>query len=228
MGAAGLAAAFFKGGEAGGAQILIETARCRVGDNVDGALHRIGGNGRAARQRFDKDKAECVGPRGKDETIGLRIAIRKFLCVHRTEEVDAWISSGCGVIESQLNGHGYSTPVASGTGAFDVLRDLNALFAAARVEMSRVNVTLGPGERVRGQVFDKMFWDQLAMFMSQDLTLLGLTRSTQGKLYVGGTSITEKQKQEKDSDRVEPRFHRGIGRFPGTIRPDSSTASSNS
>ena len=139
--------------------------------------------------------------------------------------VDNWLSSGCGVLEARLNGQGYSTPITLALPIYAWMRDLNALFAAARAELSRTNMTLAPGERSRGQVFDKMFWDGLKELLAHDLGLMGVSRLAGGRLYAGGTSIEEKDTWEDDSDRVSPRFRRGQFGFPGTEQPDASTAS---
>jgi len=139
--------------------------------------------------------------------------------------VDAWLSSGCAVLETQLGSHGYTTPVASTVAAYGWLTNLNALYAAARAEMSRTNVTLRVGERTRGQVFDKMFWDELKRMLDMDLTMAGVGRSATGVVYVGGISVADKQAKEGDSDRVGPKFQKGIFDFPGTIRPETTTAS---
>lgn len=140
--------------------------------------------------------------------------------------VDAWLSSGCAVIETYLGGAMYDVPVASGTVAYDWIRDLNALYGAAMVEMSRTNVTLAPGERTRSQIMWEWFWDQLEKIMESDLTYAGATRSsTGGKIYAGGISIADKQTYESDSDRVIPRFGRGMHDFPGTLKPSISTGS---
>jgi len=139
--------------------------------------------------------------------------------------VDVWLISGCAVLETQLAAHGYSTPVASTAAAYGWMTNLNALYGAARAEMSMTTDGMRVGERTRGQVFEKMFWDELKMMLKMDLTFAGISRSSTGTLYVGGISETEKDSYESDSDRVDPRFHRGIGAFPGTIRPDATTAS---
>lgn len=140
--------------------------------------------------------------------------------------LNAWMSSGCGVIETYLGSDGYTTPPAVNTAIYDVLRNLNALYAAAYVELSRTNVTLGPGERTRGQYFLEEFWRQLKdLSSSQNLTHLGLSRSGQGAIYAGGTRVSEKQVWERDSGRVSPRFFRGLGRTPGTLAPGATTAS---
>ena len=141
-------------------------------------------------------------------------------------QVQAWISSGCGILESTLAGLGYGVPVASTIGVFDILRELNALYGAARTELSRTNITIGPGERTRGQIFNQMFWDELGKMKALDLGMYGLSRSSTGKLYVGGISNAEKQSIEGDTDRVQPRFKRGQFAFPDTLRPDTLTTAS--
>lgn len=142
------------------------------------------------------------------------------------QEVNHWLSAGCAIIESTLAGCKYSVPVASGTTAYDWLANLNAQYAAAYVEWSRTNVTLGPGERTRGDRFLESFWEQLDRLCDGDMSLAGLTRATTGQLYVGGISISTKQTYEADSDRVKPRFQRGQFKFPGILDPEGSTASS--
>lgn len=140
--------------------------------------------------------------------------------------VGAWLSSGCAVIETKLTGWGYSVPPAATTAVYAWLSDLNTLYAAARAELSRVNITIGPGERTRGQLFNEMFWAQLEKLNEQDLTNAGLSTDSGAKIYVGGVSIDEKQVQEADTDRVIPRLSRGMFNFPDTLRPEGTTASS--
>lgn len=131
--------------------------------------------------------------------------------------VSAWLDSGAAVINSWLSSHGYDTPITTGVAMYDMLTDLNMLYAAARSEMSRINVTLAPGERTRGQVFDAMFWAQLNALAKADLSSLGATSTTRGQIYVGGIGVTDKQNNVDDTDRVTPRFTRDKFRFPGTI-----------
>ncbi len=140
--------------------------------------------------------------------------------------VNGWLSTACAIIESRLSGGGYSVPPTANTIVYDWLVDLNNLYGSAQVEMSRVNVTLGPGERTRGQVFEKMFWDGLDRLCSTDLTLVGLSRISDDAIYVGGTTETQKDIWEDDTDRVVPRFTRGMHNFEGTIRPDAQDVNS--
>jgi hypothetical protein len=139
--------------------------------------------------------------------------------------VESWLSSGCAVIETQLQSWGYSVPVAATAGAYQWLKDLNTLYAAARVEMSRTNITLGPGERTRGQVMDEWFWRDLDRLQRRDLSTAGVSRSSTGKLYVGGVSQSDKATWDQDSDRVKPRFRKGMFETPGTTRAGTISAS---
>lgn len=139
--------------------------------------------------------------------------------------VRAWITSGCAVLDTHLAGAGYSTPVASTAVAFGMLIRCNALFAAARVEESRTNITLAPKERTRGQTFDEQFGDCAETITAMDLTLAGLSRTTTAQVYAAGISKADKLKHEQDTDRVPPRFIRDQFVFPGTIRPGRTTAS---
>ena len=138
--------------------------------------------------------------------------------------VGTWLSSGCSIIETRLAGWRYSVPVTAGTVAYDMVADLNALYGAAKAEMSRSNVTLQPGERTRGQVFMDLFWKQLKDLRDMDLTMAGLARSSTGGLYAGGISQADKDSITSDSDRVSPRFQRGIFRTDGTLDPSGVVA----
>jgi hypothetical protein len=130
------------------------------------------------------------------------------------------------MINVLIQGQGYGVP-ASNTTIFEAFKDCNAFWAAARVEMSRTNVTLAPGERTRGQVFEEMFRSCACSILGNgDLTLVGLSRVSSGTLYVGGIDISQKQTEESDTDRVVPRINRGAFDFPGTIQPRGSNAAS--
>jgi len=142
------------------------------------------------------------------------------------KDVKGWLSGACAVIETCLANRGYSVPVAAGNRVYDWLADLGELYGAARVELSRTNVTLGPGERTRGQVFDEQFWNQLDRLCKNDLTQLGVGKSGTGaRIYVGGISQTEKDRIIADTDLVAPRFSRNLFRFPDTVDPTAKGAS---
>jgi len=141
--------------------------------------------------------------------------------------VERFLSSGCSIIETRLKSWGYEVPPIESAVIYDWLSNLNTLYAAAHAEMTRINVTLAPGERTRGQVFYEMFWDGLERLEGQDLSNAGLVPTgvsggtSGGYLYVGGTSIAGKSTVEEDSDRVKPKFHRDMFRFPDSLTPDA-------
>ena len=138
------------------------------------------------------------------------------------EAVNKWLSSGCAVINTYLAGHRYNMPVSSTAAAYQWIANLNTLYAAAETELSRTNITLGPGERTRWSVMLTQFWDELKRLVVMDLTLAGIGRSSTGTLYVGGISESDKDIYEQDTDRVNPRFSKGQFAFPGTIRSGTS------
>jgi hypothetical protein len=134
-------------------------------------------------------------------------------------QINMWLSSGCAVIESKLASYRYVVPVAQGTVAYDMLSDLNALYAAARAEMTKAVATLQLGERTKGQVLDKMFWDELNQLCQTDLTYAGVQRNTGqvGKLYAGGTNRADVDMRKNDSSTVKSRIQRDQFRFPGQV-----------
>lgn len=157
--------------------------------------------------------------------LGEFVGFTESSCPTR-QQVDGWLSSGCSIIESVLGTAGYSTPVASTSGAYGWLTDLNTLFAAARAEMSRSNVTLSPGERTRGTVFQDLFDNGVEKLLKIDLTTLGVSRSSaRGRMYAGGISVSDMQKYDSDTDRVKPIFERNMFKFPGTIDPATTSSS---
>ena len=136
------------------------------------------------------------------------------------DQVNMFLSSGCAAIHTALSEKGWSVPVASGTDLYDRLKDLNALFAAGRAELSRVNTTVTPGERTRAQIFLDMFKEELSSLVEEDLTETGGTISTtDGEIFVGGISQTSKDSYDDDTDRVKPRFERNQFRFSESIYP---------
>lgn len=140
-------------------------------------------------------------------------------------QVREWLSSGCSVLETHLAGRGYDVPVSASARAYHWLRDLEEFWGAAHAELSRANAGTGPGERTRGQVFFDYFWDQLERLGKLDLSRVGdVGRSSAGRIYVGGISVSEKQTIEANSDLVKPRFFRDFGKFPETVHPTPSTA----
>lgn len=121
-------------------------------------------------------------------------------------QVNKWLTSGCGIINSRLQMKGYSIPTDTTLAVYDELAQLNTLYACAQAEKARTNVRLTIGERTRGQLFEKDFWDELNKFIQQDLSRAGLTYAHAG--YAGATSQSDKATVAANSDRVPSRFFR--------------------
>lgn len=137
----------------------------------------------------------------------------------RLDEVNHWLSTGCGVLETVLSNQGYNTPVSAGVPAYDWLNELNALWGAAFSEMSRTNMVLEPGARTRGQVFYEMFWEQLDRLVKLDLTRMGVGRNAAGAMYVSGVKRARIDSVQTNTTYVRSRFERNMFKFPGTIDP---------
>ena len=139
--------------------------------------------------------------------------------------INGWLSSGCGIIETQLNAWGYATPVSENVALFDWLRHLNTLFAAGYAELSRLNITVSPGERTRGQLFLDQFNAGLKSLQSLDLIMVGASALDTGithlGAFVGGVSVSNKATHVADGDRVKPKFYVGVFNMPGTTKSDA-------
>lgn len=122
------------------------------------------------------------------------------------DEITAFLSSGCGVIETNLEARGYTMPVATDTSLYDALCDLNSIYAAAQAEMVRTNVILGMGERTRAQVLDKQFWTRLKRLLTINLT--PSVDVAYDHVYTGGISVAVRDGYTADTDRIQPRFSR--------------------
>ena len=122
-------------------------------------------------------------------------------------QVNNWLSAGCAVINTRLAGAGYAAIPAT-SGVYDIARDANALYAAWRAERSRINTRVSADERTRADMFSKDFRFLLDELVSMDLSRSGVTATSVA--YSGGTSISDKNSVESDSDRVKPRFSRGM------------------
>ena len=88
-----------EGGEAGGAKIVVERAGAAVADDVERAGDWKGGDGCAARQRFDEHDPERVGARGEDEDVGAGVDARQRFAMQRAKKVCvriALLESGAG------------------------------------------------------------------------------------------------------------------------------------
>lgn len=138
-------------------------------------------------------------------------------------DVNSWISSGCSVIETDLADAGYS-PIPLGAAPYGIATQINAQFAAWLAESSRVGAMVQAGERTRADMFKTNWNAMLTVLSSRDLSRSGIAnRST---AYAGGISVSDKAAVSGNSDRVKPRFTRGMGHNPAAGWPsDNATAS---
>ena len=118
-------------------------------------------------------------------------------------QVNNWITQGAQQIDTILRTKGF-VPPSSACDIYGQLGDLNTYYAVARAEKARTNVRLAPGERTRGQVFQKDFDEGLKALLAGDLSRAGLTYAHAG--YVGGISVSDKSSVESDGDREPMRF----------------------
>ena len=139
-------------------------------------------------------------------------------------EVTAWLSTGCALINAKLASKGYDA-VGTTSVVFDFVRDVNATYAAYRAERSRLSARVSKQENTRGDVFKSDFEDMLEMLTGMDLSRMGVGRSLAPPTpYSGGTSKADKEEYEADTDRIAPRFARGMFENSETQKPDTSRA----
>ena len=129
-------------------------------------------------------------------------------------QVTAWLSSGCSLINSKLGSENLG-PIPQSSGAYDLAKEVNALFAAWMAERSRTNARIAADERTRADMLKKDFESLLDMLTGLDLSFMGVGElTTTGTAYAGGISISDKSSVEGDADRVKPRFERDMFRNP--------------
>lgn len=138
-------------------------------------------------------------------------------------QVDSWLSTGCAVIESELATKGYGA-IGTTSAAYGLAQQANALFAAAFAEDTRVNTRLGADERTRGDVFMKRFDALIARLTKMDLSRMGVSQTSQA--YAGGISQSDKDTVVADTDRVSPRFFRGMTRNREAMYPTDNNSAS--
>jgi len=141
-------------------------------------------------------------------------------------DVERWLSSGCGIIHTRLSSLRYVVPIAEGTSLYDMISEANTLYGVSKTEMSRMNITVLPGERTRGMVFLAEFNDMMKSLATLDLSAIGGVKDSEGRptLYTGG--INQSEKEVRSQGKIAPRFARGMWKTPGTLTP-SGTGSDN-
>jgi hypothetical protein len=131
--------------------------------------------------------------------------------------VNMWLSTGCAIINSQIKSAGYSAPIASTSDAYDVAKQANAAYGAWWAERSRLNARVSSDERTRADMFKKDFDALMKVLLSLDLSEMGVTNIS--RMYAGGISVSDKETIEGDTDRVTPRFARGMFSNPAALEP---------
>ena len=138
--------------------------------------------------------------------------------------VNSWLSSGCAMINARLGSKGYDS-IGESSGAYEFARQANALYGAWMAEMSLLSARVSKSENARAQIFKKDFEDMVGMLLSLDLSQMGVTRGKAPPAnYAGGISETDKTETEDDTDRVRPRFGRGMFDNSDTMKPDTERA----
>ena len=138
-------------------------------------------------------------------------------------QVSAWLSTGCAIIEAGLAEQGYGA-IPNTSVAYGLAQQVNALWAAAFVEESRLNAIITDTQRTRGEMFMRQAEKMLDRLVALDLSRMGVAQA--GVPYAGGISVSDKQSVAANSDRVGSRFVRGQFRNPlGVADPTVATAS---
>lgn len=135
-------------------------------------------------------------------------------------QVTAWLSSGCAAINARYGG-----AISSATDAYNLATQANALFAAWFAERSRINARVSADERTRADMFKRDFDAILEMLDMLDYADMGITPPSSGAAWAGGISRSDKQTIESNSDRVKPRFSRGMLDDPTLELSEGTTAS---
>lgn len=122
-------------------------------------------------------------------------------------QVNGWLSSGCSLINAQLASKGYGV-IPTSSAAYELAAQANALYGAWLAERSRTNARTSADERGRADMMKDDFDAQMKVLLDIDLSRMGVSQTSTA--YMGGRSITGKESVEADSDRVLPRFTRGM------------------
>ncbi len=137
-------------------------------------------------------------------------------------QITAWLSAGCSIINAKLASRGYGTIPATAA-AYDFAAGLNATYAAWRAEESMANARTSDTETTRGNTQKKNFTDLLKEFDGLDFSVMGVAQTSVA--YAGGISQSDKDTVESDTDRVTPRFARGMFANPEGIDNPVTSAS---
>ena len=138
--------------------------------------------------------------------------------------VNAWLSSGCAIINSKLASIGYSA-IPTNSAAYEFARQAEALFGAQMAERSRLSARVSDDENSRSGVFKKDFDSLLGMLVSMDLSRMGVTRGNKPPAnWAGGIDVTDKDTNADDDTIVQSRFKRGAFRNVEVLEPLTSAS----
>lgn len=147
-------------------------------------------------------------------------------------QVQAFVSSGCALLDTLTQGNGY-TPPASSNAIYGIYKQANALYAAALAERRRTVDQTAPGVKSRSDLLWADFKFHIGLLFGTeaatalDLASAGLATNSTAGPYAGGISIDDIESQEDDTDRVPARFVRGMSsRFTDTLGPSKISSKS--
>ncbi len=122
-------------------------------------------------------------------------------------QVNGWLSSGCSLINAQLASKGYGV-IPTSSAAYELAAQANALYAGWLAERSRTHARTSAGERGRAGMLKDDFDAQMKVLLDVALSRMGVSQTSTA--YMGGQSVADKDSVVSNSDRVLPRFTRGM------------------
>lgn len=131
-------------------------------------------------------------------------------------QVNAWLSTGCAVINATIGGYGYGA-IPESSAAYGLAQQANALYAAWMAERSRSSARISTQERTRAEMFRSDYKMLMETLSDLNLGRMGVTQTSQ--VVAGGISQSDKDRVAADSDRVPDRFSRGMFRNQDTLTP---------
>ena len=138
-------------------------------------------------------------------------------------QVNVWLTTGCAVINGQLASKGVSAIPATSE-AYGIAQQANAAYAGWWAERSRISSRVSKDERSRADMLKSDFDALMKVLLSLDLSRIGVSQTSVA--YAGGISVSDKSTVQSDSDRVKPRFARGMLRNLDAPEPAEQTSAS--
>ena len=138
-------------------------------------------------------------------------------------QVNVWLTTGCAVINSQLASKGLSS-ISTTSEAYGVAQQANAAYAGWWAERSRISARVSKDERSRADMLKDDFDALMEVLLGLDLSRMGVTQTSTA--YAGGISVSDKSTVQSDTDRVKPRFSRGMLRNLDAPEPAEQSSAS--